>query len=147
MIVSALLLPTTKFGVTSWSRCADGGAGSLSLADRTLALTGTGAIDIFVGGKASDMYARPVPPTIEAQAEQAMVNQRKVLEAAGATFDHVFRSNWYLTDVRDWPVVEAAARRHFGRDLPAPMVIEVPRLVAKPGVRVEPDFWASLPAS
>lgn len=147
MIVSALLLPASKFGVTSWSRCADGGAGSMRLADRTLALTGTGAIDIFVGGKASDMYARPVPPTIEAQAEQAMENQRKVLEAAGATFDHVFRSNWYLTDVRDWPVVEAAARRHFGGDLPAPMVIEVPRLVAKPGVRVEPDFWASLPAA
>jgi enamine deaminase RidA (YjgF/YER057c/UK114 family) len=145
MLVSALLLPASRFGVTSWSRCPDGGAASMSLGDRTLALTGTGALDIFVGGQASDMYARPVPQTIEAQAEQVMVNQRRVLEAAGASFDHVFRSNWYLTDIREWPVVEATARRHFERDLPAPMVIEVPRLVAKPGVRVEPDLWASLP--
>jgi enamine deaminase RidA (YjgF/YER057c/UK114 family) len=144
MVVSALLTPGAGFGVTSWSRCPAGNSASMSLGDRTLALTGTGALDIFVGGQASDMYARPVPQTIEAQAEQAMVNQRKVLEAAGATFDHVFRSNWYLTDIREWPVVEAAAREHFGRDLPAPMVVEVPRLVAKPGVRVEPDLWASL---
>lgn len=147
MLVSALLQPSNRFGVTAWSRCPEPGAASVSLADRILALTGTGAIDIFVGGQASDMYARPVPPTIEGQAEQAMENQRKVLEAAGAGFDHVFRSNWYLTDIRDWPVVEEAARRHFGRDLPAPMVIEIPRLVAKPGVRVEPDLWASLPAN
>jgi enamine deaminase RidA (YjgF/YER057c/UK114 family) len=146
MIVSALLLPAHRFGVTSWSRCPAGSGASVSLSDRTLALTGTGALDIFVGGQANDMYARPVPPTIEDQAEQVMENQRKVLEAAGAGFEHVFRSNWYLTDVREWPVVEATARRHFGRDLPAPMVVEVPRLVAKPGVRVEPDLWASLPA-
>ncbi|MGH3345877.1 MAG: Rid family hydrolase [Nocardioides sp.] len=147
MLVSALLSPVSRFGVTSWCRVPSGETASTSLADRTLALTGTGALDIFVGGLASDMYGRPVPQTIEAQAEQVMVNQRKVLESAGATFDHVFRSNWYLTDIREWPVVEAAARRHFGRDLPAPMVVEVPRLVAKPGVRVEPDLWASLPAS
>jgi enamine deaminase RidA (YjgF/YER057c/UK114 family) len=146
MLVSTLLSPASRFGVTAWSRCPSGSASSMSLGNRTLALTGTGALDIFVGGQAADMYARPVPPTIEDQAEQVMVNQRKVLEAAGATFDHVFRSNWYLTDIREWPLVEAAARRHFDRDLPAPMVIEVPRLVAKPGVRVEPDLWASLPA-
>lgn len=146
MMVSALLHPHSKIGVTSWSLCPSGEAASMSLGDRTLALTGTGALDIFVGGRASDMYARPVPPTIQAQAEQVMLNQRKVLEAAGGTFGHVVRSNWYLTDIREWPVVEAVAREHFGRALPAPMVIEVPRLVAKPGVRVEPDLWASLPA-
>src|SRR3712207_7303730 len=43
MIVSTLLDPASKFGVTAWSRC-PGGAGSMSLADRTLALTGTGAL-------------------------------------------------------------------------------------------------------
>lgn len=145
MVVSALLLPSSRFGVTSWSRCRTGGGASVSLARRTLALTGTGALDIFVGGRASDMYQRPVQQTIEAQAEQVMANQRKVLEAAGARFEDVFRSNWYVTDLREWPVVEETARRHFERDLPAPMVIEVPRLAAKPGVRVEPDLWASLP--
>jgi enamine deaminase RidA (YjgF/YER057c/UK114 family) len=148
MVVSALLDPSSRFGVTSWSRCPAGGAASVSLGrQRTLALTGTAALDIFVGGRASDMYARPVGQTIQAQAEQVMVNQRKVLEAAGAGFEHVFRSNWYLTDLREWPVVEATARRHFDRDLPTPMVVEVPRLAAKPGVRVEPDLWASVPAT
>ena len=78
------------------------GSATINLHDHLLALTGTGALQIFVGGEASDMYEQTPPSTIEEQAHVAMQNQEKVLQSAGASFDHVFRSNWYVTDMRDW---------------------------------------------
>jgi 2-iminobutanoate/2-iminopropanoate deaminase len=83
--------------------------------------------------------------TIEEQAHQGMENQQKVLEAAGATFDDVFRSNWYVTDMREWEVIEPIVTSYFGRPPPVPMVVEVARLIAKQGIRFEPDLWAALP--
>ncbi|MEV7091192.1 Rid family hydrolase [Streptomyces sp. NPDC093085] len=74
-----------------------------------------------------------------------MENQRKLLESAGATFENVFRSNWYLTDIRDWDAIAPVLAEYFGGELPSPQVIEVARLTAKPGIRLEPDLWASRP--
>jgi enamine deaminase RidA (YjgF/YER057c/UK114 family) len=152
VIVGNLVTPEGHVEVTGWARCDDTGAGSaydagatVDLADRLLVLTGTGALPIFVGGEAADMYKQLPPATIEEQAHLGMHNQRAVLESAGATFDDVFRSNWYLTDIRDWEVIEPIVESHFGRPVPVPMVVEVARLTAKPGVRFEPDLWASLP--
>ena len=112
---------------------------------RVVVQDGTGAIEIFVGGEAVDMYAQTPAGTIEEQAHVGMRNQQKVLEAAGASFDNVFRSNWYVTDIREWDVIEPIATSYFGRPLPVPMVVEVSRLTAKQGVRFEPDLWAFLP--
>jgi enamine deaminase RidA (YjgF/YER057c/UK114 family) len=91
------------------------------------------------------MYAQTPPGTIGEQAHVGMQNQQKVLESAGATFDDVFRSNWYVTDIRDWDVIEPIVTEYFARPLPVPMVVEVSRLTAKQGVRFEPDLWAVLP--
>jgi enamine deaminase RidA (YjgF/YER057c/UK114 family) len=77
------------------------------------------------------------------QAHVSMTNQLKILESAGMTFSDVFQSTWYMTDIRDWAEVELILREYFEGDLPAPLVVEVSRLTAKPGVRFEPDFWAS----
>lgn len=135
--------------MTGWARVsrddAGDGTATVDLRDRLLATTGTGAIDIFVGGEASQMYAQTPPGTIEEQAHLGMQNQQKVLEAAGATFDDVFRSNWYLTDIREWDSIEPIVTSYFGRPPPVPMVVEVSRLTAKQGVRFEPDLWAALP--
>jgi 2-iminobutanoate/2-iminopropanoate deaminase len=84
--------------------------------------------------------------SIEEQAHLAMTNQRAVLESAGASFEDVFRSNWYVTDMRDWDAIEPVVAGYFPAGLPVPMVVEVSRLTAKQGVRLEPDLWASLPA-
>lgn len=150
VIVSNLSTPGCHVEVTGWARVssADGGnsGSTVDLRDRLLVTTGTGAIRIFVGGQAADMYAQTPPGTIEEQVHVGMENQRKVLEAAGATFDDVFRSTWFVTDIRDWDVIEPIVVEYFGRHLPNPMVIEVSRLTAKSGVRFEPDLWAALPA-
>jgi enamine deaminase RidA (YjgF/YER057c/UK114 family) len=148
VIVANLSTPGGHVEVTGWARVeGDGGDGAatVDLRDRLLTLTGTGAIRIFVGGEASQMYAQTPPGTVEEQAHVGMQNQQKVLESAGATFDDVFRSNWYVTDIRDWDVIEPIATEYFGRPLPVPMVVEVSRLTAKQGVRFEPDLWAVLP--
>jgi 2-iminobutanoate/2-iminopropanoate deaminase len=151
VIVSNLSTPGGHVEVTGWARVSPevGGDGvaTVDLRDRLLLLTGTGAIRIFMGGEAPQMYAQTPPGTIEEQAHVGMQNQQKVLEAAGATFDDVFRSNWYVTDIRDWDVIEPIVTEYFGRTPPVPMVVEVSRLTAKQGVRFEPDLWAVLPHS
>lgn len=150
VIVSNLSAQGGHVELTGWSRVNPGnhgdGVATVDLRDRLLTTTGTGAIEIFVGGEASDMYGQTAPGTIEEQAHVGMQNQQKVLESAGATFDDVFRSNWYLTDMREWEVIEPIATSYFGRALPVPMVVEVSRLTAKQGVRFEPDLWAALPS-
>lgn len=135
--------------MTGWARVAGEVSGdapaTVDLRDRLFMTTGTGAIDIFVGGEASQMYAQAPPGTIEEQAHLGMRNQQKVLEAAGASFDDVFRSNWYVTDMREWEAIEPIVIGYFDRPLPVPMVVEVSRLTAKQGVRFEPDLWVALP--
>jgi len=154
VVVSNLVTPEGHIELTGWARCdasSNGsshlGTGTVELKDKLLATTGTAALPIFSGGEAAEMYAKGPPPALEEQVRLAMENQRAVLEAAEASFGDVFRSNWYLSDIRDWEVVEPIARSYFGRELPVPMVVEVSRLVAKQGVRVEPDLWASVSAS
>jgi enamine deaminase RidA (YjgF/YER057c/UK114 family) len=151
VIVSNVSTPGGHVEVTGWARSLrsnDGdGAGVVDLQDRLFATTGTGAIRIFVGGEAAQMYAQSPPATIEEQAHVGMQNQQKVLEAAGATFDDVFRSNFYVSDIREWDAIEPIVSEYFDRPLPVPMVVEVSRLTAKQGVRFEPDLWAVLPLS
>ena len=151
VIVSNLSTPGGHVEVTGWARVdPEVVADDTSVVDlnhQLIMSTGTGAIRIFSGGEAADMYAQPAPGTIEEQAHIGMQNQQKVLEAAGVTFDDVFRSNWYLTDIRDWAVIEPIVTSYFERPLPVPMVVEVSRLTAKPGVRFEPDLWAVRPGT
>jgi enamine deaminase RidA (YjgF/YER057c/UK114 family) len=151
VIVSNLLTPGGHVGMTGWARVSrisgTPNSATVDLRDQLLVLTGTGALRIFIGGEASQMYAQTPPGTIEEQAHVAMQNQQKVLESGGATFDNVFRSNWYVTDVREWDTIQPIATSYFGRPLPVPMVVEVSRLTAKQGVRFEPDLWAVLSVS
>lgn len=151
VIASNLSTPGSHVEITGWARISnenDGdGPAKVNLGDRLLMTTGTGALEIFMGGEAPQMYAQTPAGTIEEQAHVGMENQQKVLEAAGATFDDVFRSNWYVTDIREWDTIEPIVTSYFDRPLPVPMVVEVSRLTAKQGVRFEPDLWAALPGA
>jgi enamine deaminase RidA (YjgF/YER057c/UK114 family) len=154
VMVSNLRTPEGEIELTGWARCGASAPGvstghdstiaTVDLSNRLLALTGTGALPIFVGGEADQMYKQGQPTSIEDQAHLAMANQKAVLESAGASFADVFRSNWYVTDMRDWPAIEPIVAGYFPSGLPVPMVVEVSRLTAKQGVRLEPDLWASL---
>lgn len=155
VVVSNVQTPEGHVEVTGWARCGAGddgtprsGSATVDLKDRLLVTTGSGALPIFSGGQASAMYKHDPPPTIEEQSHLGMANQKAVLESAGASFADVFRSNWYLTDMRDWDVVEPIISSYFPNGvLPVPMATEVSRLTAKQGVRIEPDLWAALPAA
>jgi 2-iminobutanoate/2-iminopropanoate deaminase len=149
VIVSNLSTRGGHVEITGWARVGmdqiSSDSGTVDLRSRLLATTGTGALRIFVGGEAPAMYAQTPPESIEEQAEVGMQNQQKVLEAAGATFSDVFRSNFYVSDIREWETIEPIVNSYFNGSPPVPMVVEVSRLTAKQGVRFEPDLWAALP--
>lgn len=152
LVVSNLEAVGGHVQLTGWARCASGATGTgsscgtVDLRQRFCTLTGTAALPIFRGGEAADMYKQLPPATIEEQTHLAMENQSKVLESAGATFGDVFRSNWYLTDIRDWDAARPIIESYFPNGIPAPIAVEVSRLTAKQGVRIEPDLWAAVPA-
>ncbi|WP_443032934.1 RidA family protein [Streptomyces sp. A1-5] len=125
----------------------DSGMGTADLRERILASAGTGSIPIYIGATAHEMYTGYVPPaTIEEHTHIAMRNQLAILRAAGTSLDHVFKSTWYLTDLRERAGVEAVAHEYFGRDLPTPSFVEISRL-APVGARLETDLWATIPST
>lgn len=141
----------TRVALSGWARCGDSEmtttvgttASVVNLRDQILYSSGTGAIGKWTGGQSKQNDTRIPPATIVEQAHVSMTNQLKILESAGLTLSDVFQSTWYVTDIRDWAEAEPIVREYFEGDLPAPLVVEVSRLTAKPGVRFEPDFWAS----
>jgi enamine deaminase RidA (YjgF/YER057c/UK114 family) len=112
---------------------------------RVVVVSGQPALPAFVGGMALDMYKYQPEASPVAQAQVSFRNLENVLEAAGSDWDHVFKTTWYITDVWEWPQIEEVARAFFGRPIPCPMVVEVPKLVM-PAIRVQPDIWAVVAA-
>jgi enamine deaminase RidA (YjgF/YER057c/UK114 family) len=151
VIVSNFADRGTRVALSGWARCGDSEmtttvgktARIVNLRDQVLYSSGTGAIGKWTGGQSKQNDTRIPPATIVEQAHVSMTNQSKILESAGLTLSDVFQSTWYMTDIRDWAEVEPILRDYFEGDLPASLVVEVSRLTAKPGVRFEPDFWAS----
>ena len=48
--------------------------------------------------------------------------------------------------LRDWEIAQPIIASYFpGGVIPAPIAVEVSRLTAKQGVRIEPDLWAAVP--
>jgi reactive intermediate/imine deaminase len=70
---------------------------------------------------------------LAAQAKQVFENLAIALKAAGATFDHVVKTNYYMRDASQVAVVREIRSKYFTRELPASTLIEVPRLA-------QPDF-------
>lgn len=70
---------------------------------------------------------------LAAQAKQVFENLAIALKAAGATFDHVVKTNYYLRDASQVAVVREIRSKYFTKELPASTLIEVPRLA-------QPDF-------
>lgn len=70
---------------------------------------------------------------LAAQTTQVFDNLAIALKAAGATFDNVVKTNYYMRDASQVAVVRGIRSRYFARELPASTLIEVPRLA-------QPDF-------
>ena len=70
---------------------------------------------------------------LAAQTTQVFDNLAIALKAAGATFDNVVKTNYYLRDASQVAVVRGIRSKYFAKELPASTLIEVPRLA-------QPDF-------
>ena len=80
----------------------------------------------------------------EAQFTQAFENVKKVLTAAGATFDDVVEMITYHTDMRDLQLFIQVKDRYFTNQYPTWTGIGTPAL-AMPGLLVEIKCTAILP--
>jgi 2-iminobutanoate/2-iminopropanoate deaminase len=84
-----------------------------------------------------------VPGDVVAQTERVMQNLAAVLEAAGASWQHVVRTTVYLHDMNDFPRVNDVYGKALGDARPARSTVQVAALPR--GVLVEIDAIVALP--
>jgi 2-iminobutanoate/2-iminopropanoate deaminase len=104
--------------------------------DRLIFVSGQGAIDPATGNL--------VGPDIETQTEQVLKNIAAILEATGSSLNHVLRCGVFLTDIRDFPQMNAVYARMFGANRPARTTVQVALLPAQ-DLKVEIDAIAYIP--
>jgi 2-iminobutanoate/2-iminopropanoate deaminase len=78
---------------------------------------------------------------IAAQTHRVFRNLAAILEAAGASFDHVVRTTVYLADMNDFAVVNEIYGTYFSTPAPARATVQAARLPRD--ARVEIDLIAS----
>ncbi|HIE47480.1 TPA: hypothetical protein EYP84_01140 [Candidatus Bipolaricaulota bacterium] len=98
---------------------------------------------LFVSGQIPvGEFGELVDGGIEEQARQCMENLRTVLAAAGASFPDLVKVTIYLTDMRDFPVVNRVYGSYFDLEPPARACIQVEALPK--GARIEIEAIAYL---
>jgi len=65
---------------------------------------------------------------IEAQTRQVFANIAAILEAAGASFDHVVSTGVFLADMNDFARMNAIYAEYFSSPAPARATVQVARL-------------------
>ena len=78
---------------------------------------------------------------LAAQTRQVFANLEVALKAAGATFDDVVKTNYYLRDAAQVQVIRDVRGKYFTKALPASTLVEVSRL-ANPGFLIENEVIA-----
>lgn len=81
---------------------------------------------------------------LPAQTRQVFANLETALRAAGATFDDVVKTNYYMLDASQVQVVRDVRARYFTREFPASTLVEVGRL-ANPDFLIEIEVVAVVP--
>jgi reactive intermediate/imine deaminase len=67
---------------------------------------------------------------LSAQTRQVFLNIQRLLEAAGAGFEHVAQLTYYLADISRWAEASAVRREFLSEPFPASTAVEVTRLVS-----------------
>lgn len=98
-------------------------------ANRIVYLSGQIALDPATG--------QVVEGDITAQAERVMQNLEGVLEAAGATFDDVVKTNMYLADLKDFTKVNEVYGKRFQKVPPARATVQMAALPRGAKVEIE----------
>jgi 2-iminobutanoate/2-iminopropanoate deaminase len=101
---------------------------------------------IFVSGQGADDPAtgRIAGTDAASQTEQCLKNLRAILQAGGSDLQYVLRCGVFLTDMKDFPAMNAVYARVFGEHRPARTTIQAVAL-PDPALRVEIDCVAYLP--
>ena len=84
-----------------------------------------------------------VADEIEAQTNQVLTNVKAVLASQGLAMTDVAKSTVFLTDMAEFPAMNALYAEHFGDHKPARSTIQVAALPL--GARVEIEVIAELP--
>lgn len=108
----------------------DGWAPARGYANGMLAEDGT----LYVGGQIGwTAEQRFEAHDFTGQMEQALINIRTIVEAAGGAPEHIARLTWYITDKSAYLAhqkeIGAAYRRVMGRHFPAMAVVVVSALI------------------
>ena len=104
--------------------------------ERLIFVSGQGATDPRTGELAG--------LDVETQTKQVFENIAAVLDAAGSSLQHVVRCGVFLTDIRDFPKMNAVYERMMRGNKPARTTVQVAALPIA-GLRVEIDAIAYLP--
>ncbi|GAB3444079.1 hypothetical protein GCM10027517_23180 [Phycicoccus ginsengisoli] len=115
---------------------AGGGADAVRLPAGTVQVLTSGIVGLTPTGA--------IPETFEAEAQQAWVNVRKALLAAGACLRDVVSVRAWLTDPADIPAYERATAWFLEHDVATSLVVVAQ--LRRPGLRVQVDVVAAPPA-
>jgi reactive intermediate/imine deaminase len=78
---------------------------------------------------------------LAAQTRQVFANLETALKAAGASFNDVVKTNYYLRDASQVQVIRDVRSKYFTKELPASTLVEVSRL-ANPAFLIEIEVVA-----
>jgi 2-iminobutanoate/2-iminopropanoate deaminase len=95
---------------------------------------------VFVSGQVAldPQTGEFVGTDVRQQTERVMQNLKGILEASGASLNHVVKTTVFLQDMNDFAAMNEVYGRYFGKNPPARSTVEVARLPRD--VRVEIDL-------
>ena len=93
---------------------------------------------VFVSGQIPvDPKTGVMPEGIEAQAVQALTNLKGVVEAAGLSMKNVIKTVVFLSDLKDFPTVNAIYESFFEAPFPARSCVQVAGIPKGAGLEIE----------
>jgi 2-iminobutanoate/2-iminopropanoate deaminase len=106
-------------------------------------VSATGGRTIYISGQvAFDAKGQLVGKgDLAAQTRQVFANLETALTAAGATFNDVVKTNYYMLDASQVQAVREIRSKYFTKELPASTLVEVRRL-ANPDFLIEIEVIA-----
>ncbi len=144
LVVATVVIPSAQGGRSVIQRMNP--AGLSTPTGYSHVVSATGGRTIYVSGQvAFDAQGQLVGKgDLAAQTRQVFANLETALKAAGATFDDVVKTNYYMLDAAQVAVVREIRSKYFTRELPASTLVEVRRL-ANPDFLIEIEVVAIVP--